>query len=476
LGFGAPQLLPFGCGCAALSNPWIKNETIMYNFPMKTLSATACLLLAFIFALAPAALSIEPTQWQYRQPIEVTQPGPLRISVPLETLGRAQPDLRDLRIIGPDGIELPYAILDVPTERQSYKVSGVVLAPRAFSVTMDGDKTIVLIDSGTSLPIDSIHLDIADKTDYTKPARVEVSDNLKNWMLVAQGVPLFRRANTRDEATPFIQDGIPLGARRERYIRITISNQGRDESPIAIRGALIYTTNEIAARAGIPDEDTPVKISSVKHDTDTTTLTLDLGTKNLTLSQLHFDIADTLFSRLVIVFLYPHSIETNPNTPRPEVERSHSIYCIKDVDGTPMTASTTIEFGGRPISSRMIEVLIINDDNPPLDIRGVSAKRRPVHIAFNPSAPGCYTLLSGNAQAPVPRYDLAAFTQNLGRLPVTQLAASPIEPTPDYCVPKPSGTPLNLTTRALFWVALAFVVILLLIIVAKLLPLPKPKK
>jgi len=454
---------------------------------MKTFLATACLLLAFLFALAPFAPAIEPTQWQYRQPIDITHPGPLRISLPLDTIGRAQPDLRDLRILAPDGTELPYAILEVPTERPPYKIPGVTLTPRAFSATIDYDKTVILIDTGTNKPIDSVQLDIADTTDYTKPARVEVSDDKQHWTLVAKGVPLFRRG--RGEYA-FGQTAIPLDARPQRHIRITISNQSAADSPIAIRGAKLLTADaEIAARAGIPDETTPVTITSEKQDAGTTILTLNLGTPNLSLSQLRFDIADTLFTRRVTITTPPLDAETAKNIftgvtedfadkqPRQVLRTGdgNSLYCIKDVDGTPMTSNTTLDFGGRPVPTRTIEARIINNDSPPLHIRNVTAKRRPVLIAFNPPVAGRYTLLSGNAQAPAPRYDLAAFSQNLGRPPVTQLTASSIEPTPDYRppVPPPTGAPLNLATRALFWIALALVVILLLVVVAKLLPKPK---
>jgi len=439
---------------------------------MKKLLATACLFLAF----APAAFSIEPSQWQYCQFFDIEQAGPVCIPVPFFIVGDSRPDLRDLRIIGPDldKTELPYVILDVPTERPPYKISGVTLTPRAFSATMDGDKTIVLIDSGTNKPINSIQLSIADIADYTKPARVEVSDDGKNWTLVAQGVPLFRRGGA------FVQNTIPMDLRTERHIRVTISNQGINESPIAIRGAYILTgADEIAARAGIPDEETPVTIPQIysvkrnmKRDTGTTILTLDLGAANVSLTQLHLDIADTLFMRRVTVLTAPLEpggdqtmLATGPG--------SSSIYRIKDVDGTPMATNTTLEFGGRPVPTRRIEVRIDDGDSPPLRILGASAKRRPVLVAFNPPVAGCYTFLTGNPQAAAPRYDLAAFSQNLGRLPVTQIKESPIGPNPDYRAPKPPGEPLNLATRALFWVALAVVVILLLVVVAKLLPKPK---
>lgn len=428
---------------------------------MKKILAGACL----IFAFAPGAFSIEPAQWQYRQPVTLAKSGPARISVPLGTLDRAQADLRDLRILGPDGGELPYAILDVPTERPPRKISGVTLAPRSFSATMDGDTTVVLIDSGTNKPIDSVQLNIADRTDYTKPARVEVSDDGKNWTLIAQGVPLFRRE--RGEFS-LVQNDIPVGARTERHIRVTISNQGLGDAPIAIHGAKIFAVDEIAARAGIPDEETPVTISNVKQDAGTTILTLDLGAANVSLSQLHFDIADTLFMRRIYLSTTP----ANADGMRVMLTDS-PIYCIKDVDGTPMTSNTTLEFGGRPVSTRTVEVSIINDDSPPLRILGVSAKRRPVLIAFNPPAPGVFTLLSGNPQAAAPRYDLAAFSEKLSQLPLAKITAGAVASTPGYRAPGPARNSGQFVNNALFWLALAVVVIVLLAVVAKLLPKPK---
>ena len=441
---------------------------------MKKLLAAACL----IFAFAPAAFSIEPTQWQYRQPIDITQPGPLRISLPLETLGRAQPDLRDLRILAPDGTELPYAILDVPTERAASESIEIWGRPVSLRVDTAEKKLFVTIETGTDKRLDSVELLVPDTKDYLLPARIEISGDGEKWEMLSSEQVLFRRGREHHYGA-VAQSTFSLSRRTAAWVRVTISF---DTEPVAVSGAMIRTVTGTPGRAAMPDENAPVKISHVEHDSNTTTLTLDLGAANVSLSQLHFDIADTLFMRNVSVTSTPLDDKTTQKVPADKATLQvlatgyePPIYSIKGVDDTLITANTTLKFDGTPVKTRTIWVNIDNADSPPLHILGVTAKRRPVLIAFNPPAAGRYTLLSGNAQAPAPRYDLAAFSQNLGRLPVTQIVASPIEPTPDYRAPKPppSGEPLNLATRALFWVALALVVILLLVVVAKLLPKPK---
>ncbi|MES1167983.1 MAG: hypothetical protein ABUL61_02315, partial [Oleiharenicola lentus] len=73
-----------------------------------------------------------------------------------------------------------------------------------------------------------------------------------------------------------------------------------------------------------------------------------------------------------------------------------------------------------------------NGDSPPLAIDAVTAKQHPVSLVFLAPAAGSYQLLSGNAQAAAPRYDLAAFAGDLRTANAAVPTAGALEAMPGY--------------------------------------------
>ncbi|AWI08558.1 DUF3999 family protein [Ereboglobus luteus] len=419
-------------------------------------------LIPAIFVFGATAHCLNQSDWECRQSFDVAQAGPARVSVPIDTLGRAQADLRDLRIVGPDGAELPYAMLALPDARAAYRVSQTV-APRAFGAALDGTTTVVTIETGADKPIESIELSIPDAKDYMKPARVEVSTDRKNWTTIAGGQPLFRR-NQSGRYDAVAQNTLPLGGRTEPFVRVTIYDQGHE--PIAVAGAKLKVVDEVAARGTVPDENVAATITNVKQLADETVLTVDLGAANLRLTSLSLAVGDSLFARSVTVTLPAAGDDTTER--ESTLARNRPVYSRTSIGGIETSGKTTVALGGAPVPSRTILVRIANGDSPPLDIRGVVATRRPAHLAFNPSVAGRHTFLSGNPQAAAPRYDIAMLSRELARLPLTEIAADTLAVAPDYRAPAaPSG---QVTTRVLFWIALAVTVGVLLYVIGRLLP------
>lgn len=423
-----------------------------------------------IFVFGAPAHSLDQAGWECRQSFDVAQAGPARVSVPIDTLGRARADLRDLRIIGPDGAELPYAMLALPDARAAYRVSQTV-APRAFGAALDGTTTVVTIETGADKPLESIELNIPDAKDYMKPARVEVSTDRKNWTTVAGGQPLFRR-NQGGRYDAVAQNTLPLGGRAAAFVRVTIYDQGNE--PIAVAGAKLRVVDEVAARDTVPDEKVAATISNVKQLPDETVLTVDLGAANLRLTSLNLAVGDSLFARSVTIALLAAdgaNKASDATANEKTLARNRPVYSRTSIGGIETSGRTTVALDGAPVPSRTILVRIANGDSPALDIRGVSATRRPVHLAFNPVVAGRHTFLSGNPQAAAPRYDIALLSKELARLSLTEIVADTLVTTPDYRAPAAPGEPPGqVTKRVLFWIALAVAVGALLFVIGKLLP------
>lgn len=416
----------------------------------------------FFCAASAVCLALDPAEWQFRQAFDVAQGGPLRVSVPAETLGGAQSDLRDLRIIGPDGAELPFTFLDLPAERAAFDTIKTLRRPVSLRVDTEKKEIIVTIETDTDDRLESVELVIPDTKDYLLPARVEISGDGQKWEMLSSGQALFRRNQGGDRYGAAVQNTFSLNRRTAAWARVTISF---DTDPVAVSGAMIRTVTGTPGRAAMPDEDVPARIVKTEQRAGQTWLTVDLGAANLSISKLAFSIQDPLFMRSV------HVMHETPDGGKP-APITGTIYRV-EIENQIAAHKTELDLGGARMPARRMHVVINNGDSPPLDVRGVSVKRRPVHIAFNSPVAGTYTFLSGNKAAAAPRYDLAALSGKLAGLPLARISAGAVVETPGYVASKPLGEPGAFLMRTVFWLALAVVVIVLLVVVAKLLPKPK---
>jgi hypothetical protein len=315
-------------------------------------------------------------------------------------------------------------------------------------------EVVVTIETGTDARLDSVELLIPDRSDYLLPARVEISDDGRAWETLASGLALFRRGQGGREAV--VQNSISLARRAASWVRVAIAFE---TTPVAVAGVQLRAITETSARAAMPDEDTGAKITSIEQRAGETRLTVDLGAANLTLSELAFHIDDPLFMRGVTI------TDGGENV----LARGGVLYRVA-IGNRIDTRKTTLDLGGVFVPVRRIVARIENGDSPPLAVRGVTAKRRPVHLAFNPPVAGRHMFLSGNPQASAPRYDLAALSGEFADLPVTKIVAGAVMVTPDYRPPGPPDERGQFIKRAVFWVALALVVAVLLFVVGRLLP------
>jgi hypothetical protein len=112
-----------------------------------------------------------------------------------------------------------------------------------------------------------------------------------------------------------------------------------------------------------------------------------------------------------------------------------------------------------------------NGDNPAIALGAVQAIYPVVRLIFKTAETDGFTLAYGNKTAATPRYDLSLVAEKLltsSRTPARLAAAGP--------APAASNPLAGLNGGAIFWAALALVVIVLLVVVAKLLPKPPAGK
>jgi hypothetical protein len=370
-------------------NPLLRSSR---SFPFAAF-LVAMLLLAAATRL-PAALN--PSEWEHRQTLDLTTPGLVKIPLPAETLDLALPDLDDLRLLGPAGEEVPYAV-EIPATPEPTRQ-----APTTFRVRLQKSATELVIETGTTAPLDAVELD-TPATTFIKSARLEISTDGNRWELIGDGYPLARQPGI-DDTTLYV------GRVAAAFLRVTIDD-GRS-------AAIPFKTVHLILAAAEPAANTPVEAQLVKRDefARETVLTLDLKSRHLSLAQLEFAVSDPLFVRSVAVTLreLEHGEFVERRVAHGTISRSaFPPAAAREVLGVPLNFR---------LSGRELQIHLANGSNAPLGIERIAVRRRPVRLVFRAPAAGVYNLLTGNRAATKPAYDLANFSSELLTMPESHAA------------------------------------------------------
>ncbi|MEK7686627.1 MAG: DUF3999 family protein [Verrucomicrobiota bacterium] len=347
------------------------------------------------------------SEWKNAQQLQVLQAGLVKISLPAETLGAARPGLEDLRIFDDAGHEVPYHV------ERSRPVDKVVRDARSFQISLAASETSILLETGITQPVEGVTLN-APARSFIKSVRVEGSRDRQTWQRLAQGQPIFRQAYGPSQ----LYVAFPPGA--WPFLRLTVDD--RRSEPVPFSGARIHG----AALEPSPLEPVLIAIAERIENPGETRLTLNLGAAHLQLARLRIETSDTLFTREVTAAVR----RISENAVIEQALARGTIYRLA-IEGQP--ASSNLSFSVEAaVPSNDLLLLIQNHDSPPLRITGITAERRPVYVVFHAPQSSPYHLLTGHAQCPAPRYDLAALGSDLEKVAVSALAVTALTANPAY--------------------------------------------
>ncbi|HUA38239.1 MAG TPA: DUF3999 family protein [Candidatus Sulfopaludibacter sp.] len=366
-----------------------------------------CLLLAGFSAIAVNL----PADWQHEQTFNVPTTGLVKINLPVETLDAARPALEDLRLYDDAGNEIPYVLArPVPSPK-------IVQNAESFQVLLNANSTVITLETGLARPLEAVTLD-TPAMNFIKAARVESSNDGKNWRELAQGRPIFRQpygaANSKISFPPTTT----------KWLRLTVDDQR--SQPVPFTGALVYAATGEAA----PVETIPVTITEREENPGETRLALDLGAVNLDIASLQFETAEPLFTRQVSIAVP----QISEDAIREQTIGQGVIYRVA-IEGQSASENLSLPLENQ-IRSRELILFIKNGDSPPLALKAVRAERRPIYVLFLARQPGVFYLLTGNARCAAPRYDLAALGMNLKSVPVATIQIPPPADNPDFQPPE----------------------------------------
>ena len=352
-----------------------------------------------------------PSDWQHEQSFDVATTGLVKISLPVETMDTARPQLEDLRLYDGAGNEVPY-LIERPTP-----VLRAVQAAKSFQVMLNLNATTIMLETGLTQPLDGVTLETPARS-FIKAVRVEGSDDGKSWRTLAQARPIFQQPYGAGQ----LHVSFAAGARH--WLRLTVDDQR--SQPIPFTGALVHA----AASEPTPSETFPATIFERNENPGETRLALNLGAANLNIAAIQIETAEPLFMRQVSLAI-PKITE---DCIREQTIGQGVVYRIAVEGQTPSeTLSVPLE---NQVRSRELLLFIKNGDSPPLQISAVRIVRRPVYLIFLGRQPGPFHLLTGNHLCDAPHYDLSALNMNLKSLIVSPVKIPPPADNPDYRTPE----------------------------------------
>jgi hypothetical protein len=339
---------------------------------------------ALLVVLAAGTLNAAPLppDWKHVQTVQVDQTGLIKLSVPIETLDAARPDLGDLRLYDDAGREVPFRI------EQPAPSHKAVRSARNFRVTLASNMTVAALETSLAQPIDRITLETPAR-DFIKAVTLEGSNDGQTWQTVARDQPVFRREGA---SRLFVEFAPGSWA----HLRATIDDRRAEAIPLT--GATVHAADRIP----VPGEPLELKLVERDESAGQTRFTLRAGGAHVTLAGVQIEAADPLFTREVSL-AYCDYVEGEV---RESVLARGTIYRIA-LQGRP--AASNLSFAeGTTLSSRELIVTIFNGDSPPLNVAAIHATRRPVYATWLATQAGTFHFLSGNPKCATPRYDLAA--------------------------------------------------------------------
>jgi hypothetical protein len=368
-------------------------------------------LLAVPHALLPLQAALDPADWPLQLPIETPRQGWVRVELPVESLARTRPDRSDLRVVGPDGREVPWRL---------YRAGGgdprqAALEAGSITSRIEGRRSILEFDTRTDRVLSGLLL-VTPAAGFFKAATLEATQG-QGWERIVSGVPVYQDYRG---ATDLRLDFVP-GA----WTRLRLILDDRRSPPIPVRSVVLLATT------GAPVEVTSMAVAlrARSEEPGRTRLQVDLGAAGLDVAWIELDTPEPLFTRPVRILA-----ERVAGDALQVAELGRSV--VHRLPGDAATAEDNRRIRvERNIPTREIVLEIENGDSPPLAVGALRVGLHAQRLEFWSAGSGVYRLLGGNGFASVPQYDISRLLLPAELGVITVVAREPWTANPGYREP-----------------------------------------
>jgi hypothetical protein len=360
----------------------------------------AALGLLLLVALPARALDLAP--YRLAAPIEGVSAAGLHAfeaDADLLRASRAAPgSLGDLRVVGPGGAEVPWALRLPPDPAERRQIPGVVVD----SVVLPDGAVRALVDLG-KVPPRRAALDLVVEGDeFLREVRLEISSDGKAYGILSEGQRVWAIRDLPGSRHTSVRHPVS----EARWVRVTLLPGAGTPPRITAASAAV---DEAAAA---PLRALPVAVPAPRRSPDgkETLLDLDLGAEGLPVEAIELDGASEAYERQVRVLASADGAHW-------EAAGGGAIWRSPVAASRPDAAASGAASGARvPCSTggrRWVRIAIVDGDSPPISVRDVRVRWRPREVVFRADGPGPYRLLVG-AGVPAPSYDLAPLLARTG--------------------------------------------------------------
>jgi hypothetical protein len=388
----------------------------MTMLPVRCASLCALLVVATVSAQPPATLPA----FRFERPIVTGGKGPRRLAIDVPLLVGGAPfrvvsrfaktltpivevggGLTDLRLYDPNGAEVGYLLMGdgapAPVDQPA------TILPVATVDTESLKASGFEADLGRLMMIDRFRIDGLGPP-FLKRVRLEASGDREHWtMLVSEGT-LF---DLPDESLRQIELRFDRGS--YRYLRVTWddTNSARLARPSGAAAGTVAATIQVA-----PPLTTPLPFERRPSEPGRSRFRIHLPGGHLPIVMLHLDVGGGHILRGARVF------EPRLSGIRLAPAMLGQAMLARVVRGNLTAADLRIAL--RPPTGAQFDLEVDDGDNPPLDLRGVSAEFAPLPWIFLEAPGGALTARYGNSTMAAPRYDLEAARDQIHLESVTE--------------------------------------------------------
>jgi len=359
---------------------------------MNTSIVTRCGIAGLIFLLLfPGAGLCAETEASIERSVVPGGPGGNRLEVDVELLAGAVDDLRDLRFLSASGEEIPYLLLDQPRAERKWK-DGKILPLRRTKSSSGFE-----IDLGEVIRIDRIRVE-GLPAPFLKRVRIEAGGDRSRWTLLHEQATLF---DLPDEDLKLIELDFDPG--EYRYLRVVWSDRSSGRLPLPHRvGARLLQGSPppppLTAQLGFEKRASEPGVSRYH---------VSLPAPGLPIVGLELEVGTSYVLRPARVT----EARLAGSEIRPSVLGQATLRRVVHED--LVASQMEIPISTPTESEVMIEV--DNGDNPPLELKTVTARFAPQPWIYFESPDGeGLTARYGAAGLRAPSYDLVALREALG--------------------------------------------------------------
>jgi len=408
--------------------------------PKKIFSSIITIVLLLVGGQNIFAKSIGPDQFEYYKEIQHKGKGLRFIAIDPEIYDRTNNSASDIRIFDSEGTEVQYHKYRGFSEEENV-YSEFDIINRSDS---NGMIQATFVRDSSLEVYNSLRIEVYGENYLLSPQMYGSQNGIDFYPIQSRGY-----IYSFDDGNRGSNQVITFDKVNYKYINAEFEIvMGYVSSEDILSGAYIETLSYMPIEKPIEPE-----VVSISHIHKTTEILLDMKYKNLPISNIVVNANNENYNREVKVF-------TSDDMKDFEFITSAHISSF-DIENYKVENKEIVI---QEPCFRYIKLVIINEDNEPLDIQHIESFYQPDILIFESNADKDYRLYYGNRAVKAPVYDIAYIADKINKKALKESKLGPMIKNPDY---KQQDIPFTERNNHIITLSIALMVVVLGFIVVK---------